>query len=134
MKQLRSAKIFTLIFHGIIIIFAGHGIGIMGMLDVLFPYLLLKGEVDFDSFANLIPWAVLSSFLGKTIILISLYSIHKSWKFWLTILGLILLLLSFTSIVLSSEDSLVILSLLSGIPFISYTGLVLYLMYQSKIK
>ena len=133
-KQLRNAKIFTLIFHGIIVIVAGHGMAILGITDVLFPYLLFQGELQFNSFENLIPWTILSSFLGKVCILISLFRIQSLWKRWLTIFGLVLLLFSYLSIVFSDQISAKSISVLSGVPFLLYFGRVVYLMYQSKTR
>lgn len=132
MKQFRNAKIFTLIFHGFIIIIAGHGVGIMGMLDGLFPYYLLKGEVHFESFENLIPWIVFSSFFGKIMIIFSLFSIRSLWKSWLTVIGVLLLLFSYIATVITSEESVTILSLLSGIPFLLFVGRVFYVMFCFK--
>ncbi|MGH1387932.1 hypothetical protein [Kordia sp.] len=137
MKQLRNAKIITIIFHGFITIIAGHGMIVMCISDVIFPYLLTTGELQFNfslqhHSIKLIPWAMLCSFVGKAIIIASLFVSQKSWKYWLTIFGLILLPLSFGCILLSNEGSFFIISLLSGIPFALYFVWMVYLLYCSR--
>ena len=137
MKQLRNAKIILIIFHGFITIIAGHGMLLMCISDVIFPYMLATGELHFDfslqhDSINLIPWAILCSFVGKIIIIVSLFVSQKPWKYWLTLFGLILLLLSFGCILLSNKESLFTISLLSGIPFLLYFVWVFYLLYRSK--
>lgn len=137
MKQLRNAKIITIIFHGFITILAGHGMLLMCISDVIFPYTLMTGELHFDfslqhGFENLIPWTMLCSFVGKVIIIISLFISQKSWKYWLTIFGLILLLFSFISVMISNEESFFMISLLSGVPFLLYLIRCFYLIYNFR--
>jgi hypothetical protein len=135
MKQLRNAKIITIIFHGFIVILAGHGMILLSISDVIFPYVLTTGELHFEfslQHENLIPWGILSSFVGKIIIIASLFISQKLWKHWLTIFGLMLLLVSFACILVPNEDSLLMISLLSGVPFLLYFGRCFYLMHRLR--
>lgn len=137
MKKLRNAKIVTIIFHGFIVIVAGHGLALMCMADVFVPYLFFKGELKIDSSVfsdstNFIPLAVFSSFFGKIILVSSLFIRRKLWKMWSTILGPLLLLLSFGCVVFQHDDSLYMISFLSGIPFLLYLSRTGYLLYLTK--
>lgn len=138
-KRLRNAKIIMVILHGFIIIAAGHGILIMLLGDVLFPFFLIIGEIDFDftltsDYTSRISSAMLTSFIGKFILIVSLFLKTSHWKQWLSITGLLLLLFSFGVLTYGdwTYDSLFILSFASGIPFLLYLGRVLYLMLHAK--
>jgi len=137
MKKLRNAKIITIIFHGFITIIAGHGLALMCIADVFVPYLFFKGELKinasiFSDSTNFIPLSIFSSFFGKIILIGSLFIRGKLWKIWLTIFGLLLLLLSFVCIVFQHDDSLSMISFLSGIPFLLYLSRTGYLLYMTK--
>lgn len=139
MKKLRNAKIITIIFHGFITIIAGHGLALMCIADVFVPYLFFKGELKIDASlfsdsTNFIPLSIFSSFFGKIILIGSLFIHGKLWKMWLTILGLLLLLLTFACIVFQHDDSLSMISFLSGIPFLLYLSRTGYLLYMTKMN
>lgn len=139
MKTLRNAKIITIILHGFITIAAGHGMILMLLCDVLLPFYLLSGEIDIDftltnDYTSRISSAIIASFIGKIILILSFFVKIKQWKQWSTNIGFLLLLFSFGLLTCGdwSYDSIFILSFASGIPFLLYLGRVLYLTYHAK--
>ncbi|PTX60101.1 hypothetical protein C8N46_107107 [Kordia periserrulae] len=132
MKQLLYAKILVIFFHAFIVIVGGHGYGIMGMLDILFPMYLLTGELQFNYDTILIFIAVLCSFFGKILLLSSIFFKHTSKTQRRTIVGVLLLLVSYINVVLVSEEDIKILSILSGIPFLFLMVQIFYLVFLSK--
>jgi hypothetical protein len=132
MKQLLYAKILVIFFHTFIIIAGGHGYGIMGMLDVFFPVYLLSGELQFNYDTSLIPITIFSSVFGKILLLSSIFFKHTSKTQRCTIIGVVLLLVSYISAVLISEEDIRILSILSGIPFLLLLVQIFYLVFLSK--
>ncbi|KAB8155879.1 hypothetical protein EZY14_001315 [Kordia sp. TARA_039_SRF] len=132
MKQLLYAKIFVIFFHAFIIIAGGHGYGIMGMLDVFFPVYFLSGELRFNYDTSLIPITIFSSVFGKILLLSSIFFKHTSKTQRRTIIGVVLLLVSYISTVLISEEDIRILSILSGIPFLLLLVQIFYLVFLSK--
>lgn len=132
MKQLLYAKIFVIFFHAFIIIAGGHGYGIMGMLDVFFPVYFLSRELQFNYDTSLIPITIFSSVFGKILLLSSIFFKHTSKTQRRTIIGVVLLLVSYISTVLISEEDIRILSILSGIPFLLLLVQIFYLVFLSK--
>jgi len=138
-RKLRNAKIITIILHGFIIIAAGHGVLIMLLSDVLLPFFLVTGDVELSfiltsDYSSRISFAILTSLIGKLILIVSLFLKNSHGKQWLSLIGLMFLVVSLGFLTFGdwSYDSLFILSFASGIPFLLYLGRILFLIYRTK--
>ena len=135
--MVKKAKILTIIFHSIIIIAAGHGMGIMLMLDLVsIPSIIKNGfELNLTNEYEsrfLITGSI--SMIGKIVLIVSLFPKAILIKNILAILGIILLLISFGVLTIGDwfYESLFIISFCSGIPFLMYSGRVTYLMIKQN--
>ncbi|PQB07300.1 hypothetical protein BST83_09135 [Polaribacter filamentus] len=95
-KNKRNSIILTIILHSFIILGVGHGIGIMGIIDIAsIPNLIenygftLNGE-----FSNKIMTIGLISLIGKILLIISLFLKTKLCERILEIVGILLLWIS----------------------------------------
>lgn len=95
-KIKRNSLILTIILHSFIILGVGHGIGIMGMIDIAsIPNLIddygftLSGE-----FNDKIMSIGLISLIGKILLIISIFLKREFYKRILEIVGIILLWIS----------------------------------------
>ncbi|WP_028374939.1 hypothetical protein [Leeuwenhoekiella sp. MAR_2009_132] len=77
--NIKKLIIFTLLIHCFIVIGAGHGIGVMGMIDVIgiisVP-LMLKNGIEFNlngGFEDRLSLVIILSILGKFTLIISLF-------------------------------------------------------------
>lgn len=95
--NIKKLKIYTLLIHCFIVIGAGHGIGIMGIFDVVgitqIPEMLKNGiEFEFNGgFEDRLSLVIISSLIGKLILIISLFLKKTQSKNITGIFGLILL-------------------------------------------
>ena len=121
MLKRRVVKLYMIVFHALIILGVGHGIGFMGLIDVAsIPNLIsdygftLKG-----SFSDRIMSIGLISLVGKVLLLISFFIKKFQTKEILEFLGLILLWGSFffLNFNLGSNSSGGII-FFTGIPFL----------------
>jgi hypothetical protein len=132
---MKNAKILTIIFHSLTVITAGHGLGIMLMLDLVSIPSIIKNGYELNLTNEYESRFLISgsiSMIGKIILIASLFPKSILTKNILTILGVILLLISFGVLTIGDwfYESLFIISFCSGIPFLMYSGRVIYLMIK----
>lgn len=95
--NIKKLKIYTLLIHCFIVIGAGHGIGIMGIFDVIGILQIaemLKNGIEFDfngGFEDRLSLVIISSILGKLILVISLFLKNTRTKNLTGLFGLIFL-------------------------------------------
>mgnify|MGYP000159155596 CR=1 FL=1 len=130
-------KILTIVLHSIIVIGAGHGIGIMIMLDFMVIPLIIENnfslDVDYNSSLGLVS---LISLIGK-VILLSSYIIRKaSIKKILEIIGLVLLWTSFYLLTSDKSDESIVseISFWTGIPFFIGSVIFFFSIISKKIE
>ena len=140
MNNIKKTKLYTILFHSIIIIGAGHGIGIMGIFDVIgiiqIPEIYKNGIIfnlngDYQDRLSLV---VIFSLIGKIILITSLF-LNKNI---ITLIGIIILWISVYFLTSGnwSYDWLYGFSFLTSIPFLIYsiklTKLILENIKQNK--
>ena len=140
MNNIKKTKLYTILFHSLIIIGAGHGIGIMGIFDVIgiiqIPEIYKNGIIfningDYQDRLSLV---VIFSLIGKIILITSLF-LNKNI---ITLIGIIILWISVYFLTSGnwSYDWLYGFSFLTSIPFLIYsiklTKLILENIEQNK--
>jgi len=122
MSYFKKIKIFTIIIHSFIILGVGHGIGIMGIMDIAsIPNLIdgygftLKGEFN-DKIVSI----GLISLIGKTLLIVSLFLKHELRKRVFEIIGIILLWISVYFLTSGnwSDNSVYEIAFWTSVPFL----------------
>jgi hypothetical protein len=138
MSYLKKIKIFTIIIHSFIIIGVGHGIGIMGIIDIAsIPNLIdgygftLKGE-----FSDKIMSIGLISLIGKVLLIISLFLKSKLNKRIFEIVGILFLWVSVYFLTSGnwSYNWLYGFTFLTSVPFLIASIKLISLMLKNKSK
>ena len=94
-------KFFIILFHGFILIAAGHGLGIMAILDVAgFLQLILSSfkftEITFfEDFGNQIAIGIIFSLLGKLFLIVSFFIKLFKIKKIVAFVGIVFLITNF---------------------------------------
>ena len=139
MNKIKKVKIFTILIHSFIIIGAGHGIGIMGILDIIgitqIPE-MLKNGIKFSlngDFQDRLSLVIIFSLIGKVILIIS-FILKGNWKKNITsIFGIIILWISVY--LLSSGnwnyDSLYEIAFWTSAPFLISSIIFTYLIIKN---
>ena len=141
--NVKKLKLYTFVFHCIIVIGVGHGIGVMGIFDVIgiiqIPEMIQNGiKFNFNGeFQDRLSLVIIFSFIGKLILSTSLFLKKHHAKNITGILGLIFLWIS-VYILTSGNwyyDSLYAIAFWTSTPFlISSIFLAYHLIISSKNK
>ncbi|TXK71900.1 hypothetical protein [Mesonia sp. K4-1] len=129
MNNIKKTKLYTILFHSLIIIGAGHGIGIMGIFDVIgiiqIPEIYKNGIIfningDYQDRLSLV---VIFSIIGKIILITSLFLNKNLIKNLITLIGIIILWISVYFLTSGNwyYDWLYGFSFLTSIPFLIYS-------------
>jgi hypothetical protein len=136
MKNINKLTIIIVVLNLLIVIAAGHGFGILGLIELFwFPYNVSKYDIQtsLDSYDKSLPFVALLSLIGQIVLLISL--LNSKFQLALKIIGNILLLLAFY--LLSKDlrdDEKSCLSFLTGLPFLITSIGLFILMVNEKSK
>lgn len=135
MNEIKKVKIFTILIHSFIIIGAGHGIGIMAMIDIAsIPNLIdnygftLNGNFD-DNIMSI----GLLSLIGKIILISSLFVKINRIKNLTGLIGILLLWISVYFLTSGNwnYDSLYELAFWTSVPFLISSMLLTYLIFKN---
>ena len=135
MNDIKKVKIFTILIHSFIIIGAGHGIGIMGMIDIAcIPNLIdnygftLSGNFD-DNIMSI----GLLSLIGKILLILSLFIKTNRTKNLTGLFGLLLLWISvyFLSSGNWNYSSLYEIAFWTSVPFMISSIILTYLIIKN---
>ena len=135
MNDIKKIKIFTILFHSFIIIGAGHGIGIMGMIDIAsIPNLIdnngftLSGNLD-DNIMSI----GLLSLIGKILLIFSLFVKTNRTKNLTGLIGIFLLWISVYFLTSGNwnYNSLYELAFWTSVPFIISSIILNYLIFKN---
>jgi len=135
MNDIRKVKIFTILFHSFIIIGAGHGIGIMGIIDIAcIPNLIdnygftLNGNFD-DNIMTI----GLFSLIGKILLILSLIVKINRTKNLTGLTGILLLWISIYFLTSGNwkYESLYELAFWTSIPFLISSIILTYLIIKN---
>jgi len=124
---MKTLRILTLVFNLFIVIGAGHGIGILGFVEIMTVRELFTGEFNFNltgHYDDRLMTVGLFSIIGQSF-LISSFFFDDNLKSRLTIVGCLILLITTYILTKDSKDlNLDMFSLMFSIPFIG-TALIL---------
>ncbi len=130
MLSRKIVKIGVVISHSVIVLGVGHGIGLMGVIDIAcIPNLIddygltLKGDLG-DSVMTI----GLFSLLGKLLFGISFFVKKIAAREGLEFLGFLLLWISFYLLNFKAEDSISTTIIITGIPFILCSIILAFMM------
>jgi len=135
MNDIKKIKIFTILIHSFIIIGAGHGIGIMGMIDIAsIPNLIdnygftLSGNFD-DNIMSI----GLLSLIGKILLILSLFVKINRIKNLTALIGISLLWITVYFLTSGNwnYDSLYELAFWTSVPFIISSIILTYLIIKN---
>jgi len=135
MNDIKKVKIFTILIHSFIIIGAGHGIGIMGMIDIAsIPNLIdnygftLNGNFD-DNIMSI----GLLSLIGKMLLIFSLFVKTNRIKNLTGLIGLLLLWITVYFLTSGNwnYDSLYELAFWTSVPFLISSIILTYLIIKN---
>ncbi len=138
MNDIKKIKIFTILIHSFIIIGAGHGIGIMGMIDIAsIPNLIdnygftLSGNFD-DNIMSI----GLLSLIGKILLIFSLFVKINRIKNLTGLIGISLLWITVYFLTSGNwnYDSLYELAFWTSIPFLISSIILTYLIIKKNIE
>src|SRR5687767_13555048 len=93
---MKTLKILTLIFNLFIVIGAGHGIGFLGIVELMTINEIFRGEINFDvtgTYDDRLGAVALLCIVGQSCI-ISSFFLKNPWSSRVTIIGTSILLLS----------------------------------------
>ncbi len=129
MKSINRLLILTIIFNFFILIGAGHGIGFLGLIEVIGLKAFFQGDVKFSlrgSYDDRLFTAATIAIVGQIILVFAYFQRQKLKKFRVVYVGLCILFFSFIiltkDILNSSLDSF---SFWSGTPFLVFSILLL---------
>jgi hypothetical protein len=135
MNDIKKIKIFAILIHSFIIIGAGHGIGIMGMIDIAsIPNLLdnygftLRGNFD-DNIMSI----GLLSLIGKILLIFSLFIKINRIKNLTALIGISLLWITVYFLTSGNwnYDSLYKLAFWTSVPFLISSIILTYLIIKN---
>lgn len=135
MNEIKKVKIFTILIHSFIIIGAGHGIGIMGMIDIAsIPNLInnygltLSGNFD-DNIMSI----GLLSLIGKILLIFSLFIKINRIKNLTGLIGISLLWITVYFLTSGNwnYDSLYELAFWTSVPFLISSLILTYLIIKN---
>lgn len=135
MNDIKKVKIFTILIHSFIIIGAGYGIGIMGMIDIVsIPNLIdnygftLNGNFD-DNIMSI----GLLSLIGKMLLIFSLFVKTNRIKNLTGLIGILLLWISVYFLTSGNwnYDSLYELAFWTSVPFLISSLILTYLIIKN---
>ena len=134
--MIKKTKIWTIILHSIIIIGAGHGIGILAIMDVAsLPLIYEDGIKDSmtGGFGENLVLVGLISIIGKVVLILSLFLKKEPIKNITGIIGLFILWVSFYVLVSGNwnYDSLYELAFWTGTPFLICSIVLLFLLIRN---
>jgi hypothetical protein len=144
MTSLKPLTIWTIVLNFFIIIGAGHGIACIGLLEIMYPIVLMTGHHINDDFLS---WSLTASYeksfgattlfslCGQLILILSFYMKGQK-QFWIKLSGLCFLWVGFYYLAHNLiDDGVSELSFFVGIPFLVASGLLAYRMtWQYKIS
>lgn len=139
MNNIKKTKLYTILFHSLIIIGAGHGIGIIGIFDVIgiiqIPEIYKNGiqfnmNTDYEDRLSLV---VIYSVIGKITLITSLFLNKDTIKNLIALIGILLLWISVYFLTYGnwSYDWLYGFSFLTSIPFIIYSMKLIKLIFEN---
>ena len=135
MNDIRKVKIFTILFHSFIIIGAGHGIGIMGIIDIAsIPNLIDNYEFTLNgNFDDNIMSIGLLSLIGKILLIFSLFMKINRIKNLTGLIGISILWITvyFLTSVNWNYNSLYELAFWSSVPFLISSLILTYLIIKN---
>jgi hypothetical protein len=137
-KNKRKSIILTIILHSLIILGVGHGIGIMGIIDIAsIPNLIDGYEFKLSGeFSDIIMSIGLISLIGKILLILSLFLKSEFYKQVLEIIGIIILWISvyFLSSGNWSYNFLYSIAFLTSIPFLASSLNSAFLIFRKNKK
>jgi hypothetical protein len=137
MNKIKKTKLYTILLHSLIVIGAGHGIGIMGIFDVIgiiqIPEIYENG-IKYNingEYQDRLSLVVIFSMIGKIILITSLF-IAKI-KNIITFIGIIFLWISIYFLTSGnwSYDWLYGFSFFTSIPFFIYSIILTKLIFEN---
>ncbi|MFC7445296.1 hypothetical protein C7H62_0499 [Mesoflavibacter sp. HG96] len=135
MNDIKKIKIFTILIHSFIIIGAGHGIGIMGMIDIAsIPNLIDNYEFTISgNFDDNIMSIGLLSLIGKIMLIISLFVKINRIKNLTGIIGISLLWITVYFLTSGNWDysSLYKIAFWTSVPFLISSIILTYLIIKN---
>ena len=135
MNDIRKVKIFTILFHSFIIIGAGHGIGIMGIIDIAsIPNLIDNYEFTLNgNFDDNIMSIGLLSLIGKILLIFSLFMKINRIKNLTGLIGISILWITVYFLTSGNwnYNSLYELAFWSSVPFLISSLILTYLIIKN---
>ena len=129
MKSINRLLILTIVFNILILIGAGHGIGFLGLIEVIGLKAFFQGDVKLSltgSYDDRLFTSATIAIVGQIMLVIAYFQRQKLKKFRVIYVGLFILFFSFIiltkDILNSSLDSF---SFWTGIPFLVFAILLL---------
>ncbi len=139
MENFKSLTISTLALNFFILIGVGHGLACIGILEILSIIAVATGHIINSGFSSLSLTASydeslvtvgLFSLLSQVLIIISFF-IKGRKKIWVKIVGLLFLFIGFYYLTHNFiNDSGAELGLFTGIPFLIFSGILIYKMVK----
>lgn len=139
MKKINRLLLLTIVSNFFILIGAGHGLGFLGLIEVMVVKELCKGTTEFSvagNYENRLFLSAIIAMLGQIILTIAFSLKNGILKYKATYGGLSILLISFILLTMDITDSnLDILSFLGGTPFLIFAVMLLVATIKShRIK
>ncbi len=139
MKNLNSQTILTIALSFFIVIGAGHGIGCIGMLEMIYLVQMFTAEMEgfslalTSSYDESLSAVALFALFGHVLLLISM--LIKPIEFWTKALGLILLWVSFYYLTHNIfNDTFSKAGFITGLPFLIVSMILGYSIMRHKIS
>jgi general stress protein CsbA len=126
METFKKNAIWMIIFSLFIIIAAGHGIAFLGLIEIFGILSFNSGSEDFaismsleSSYDKILGFVALLSLTGQLVLVISLFLKEQTRRFWIQILGLVILWIGFFYLTHNLFDDFgSMLGFCSGLPFL----------------
>jgi len=139
MSNFKSLTIWTIVLSFFNVVGAGHGIGFVGLIELFWlkagfvinsEYFSLSLTASYDKSLGAV---ALFSLIGHTILILSLLIKGYRIKFWLQIVGIIILWVGFYYLTHNLfSDELSLFSFSFGIPFLICSGVLFYKILYSR--
>lgn len=135
MKRINRLIVLTIIFNFLILIGAGHGIGFLGLIEILGPNEFFQGDVKFSLTGNyddrLFTAATIAA-VGQIILIVAYFRKIQVQKFKVIYAGLFILLFSYFILTIDFFNStLDSFSFWAGTPFFVLSILLLVMTIKS---
>jgi hypothetical protein len=118
---MKTLTILTIVFNFFIFVGAGHGIGFLGLIEIMAINEIFLGNITFNLTGNYddrLPVVAILSIIGQSLLLIGFF-INDTAKAKLTITGCLTLLIATYILTKDSKDmNLDMISLIFSVPFI----------------